>query len=59
MAPLFQRFIKEDGLLIVSGIIQSRAHEVTDQLQAVGFSVEELREDNDWVAAICRLKEHL
>ena len=59
MAPLFQRFIKEDGLLIVSGIIQSRAHEVTDQLEAVGFSVEELREDNDWVAAICRLKGHL
>lgn len=53
MAPLFQRFIKKDGTLIVSGIIESRAHEVTDRLEAVGFSIEEVREDNDWVAAVC------
>ena len=56
MAPLFQRFIKEDGILIVSGIIESRAHEVTDRLEAVGFSIEEVREENDWVAAVCKLK---
>lgn len=57
MAPLFKRFIKEDGILIVSGIIESRAHEVTNRLEAVGFSIEDMREDNDWVAAVCKLKK--
>ncbi len=56
MAPLFQRFIREDGTLIVSGIIESRAHEVINRLEAAGFSIKEVREDNDWIAAVCKLK---
>lgn len=59
MAPLFRRFIKEDGILIVSGIIESRAHEVTGRLEAAGFSIVEMREDNDWVAAVCKLKANV
>lgn len=55
MAPLFRRFLKRDGKLIVSGIINSRAHEVTDKLQKAGFTIEEIREDSDWIAAVCKL----
>ena len=57
MAPLFRRFLKSDGTLIVSGIIAERAEEVTAHLQEHGFAICELREENDWAAAICRFEK--
>jgi len=50
MTPLFDRWLKADGKLIVSGIIGSRADDVRNALEAGGFTVCECRQDNDWVA---------
>ena len=54
MAPLFARYLKEDGTLVVSGIISERAEEVTSHLEQHGFQVCELREENDWAAAVLK-----
>ena len=54
MAPLFARYLKPDGTLVVSGIIAERAQEVTSHLEQHGFAVSELREENDWAAAVLR-----
>ena len=54
MAPLFARYLKEDGTLVVSGIISERAEEVTSHLEQHGFAVVELREENDWAAAVLK-----
>ncbi len=55
MAPLFKRYVKPDGKLIVSGIIGERAEEVLAKLIKTGFVIEKQAEDNDWVAAIAHL----
>ena len=57
MGPLFARYLKADGTLIVSGIIAERAEEVTDHLREQGFRVCQLREENGWAAAVCRFAE--
>ena len=43
MAPLFPRFLKPDGTLILSGIITERADEVLETVTAQGFAVLEKR----------------
>lgn len=55
MAPLFVRFLKPTGTLIVSGIISERAEEVASRLEKEGFAVVALREENDWASAKLRL----
>lgn len=52
MAPLFARYLKKTGTLVVSGIISERAEEVLSVLRGSGFKVEEIREENDWAAAV-------
>lgn len=55
MAPLFPRFLKPDGTLILSGIITERADEVLETVTAQGFSVLEKREASGWCAVkLCR-----
>ena len=54
MAPLFARYLKKTGTLIVSGIIAERAEEVTGHLEEQGFRICQLREENGWAAAVCR-----
>ncbi len=56
MAPLFKACIKNSGLLIVSGIIDTRSEEVLEKLKETGFIIEEVKNDNNWVAAVCRLQ---
>lgn len=56
MAPLFKRYVKADGKLIVSGIIGERAEEVLAKLRETGFVIESQAEDNDWVAAMAHLR---
>lgn len=50
MSPLFEKIIKKDGILILSGIISERCHEVIDAVEAKGYTLIEKREANDWVA---------
>lgn len=55
MAPLFPRFLKPDGTLILSGIITERADEMLETVTAQGFAVLEKREASGWCAVkLCR-----
>ena len=51
LAPYFGEFLAQDGILLVSGIIEERADEVLDALKARGFW--EIRRDlsGGWAAA--------
>ena len=51
MSGLFAGFLKPNGRLIVSGIIDMRKDEVLDVIKAKGFVLDEIKEKEDWVAA--------
>lgn len=51
LAPDVGEYLAEGGVFIVSGIIEERAHEVLDALDAAGYRVEEERYENGWYAA--------
>ena len=50
MTPDIGRYMKDDAILIASGIITERAEEVTDALEAAGLYIVESIEDNGWCA---------
>ncbi len=52
MAPVFKKVLKDDGRLIVSGIIAQRADEVTNALVAEGFEVKKFDESQEWAAVV-------
>lgn len=54
MSGLFKGFLKPEGRLIVSGIIDMRKDEVLDVIKSQGFILDEIREKEDWVAASFR-----
>ncbi len=54
MSGIFGDFLKKDGYLIVSGIIEERAREVLDVLRDRGFTVLSVREKEGWAAALLR-----
>lgn len=47
-------FIKPNGKLIASGVINDRAEEVMTHLREVGFVIENVTEKNDWVAIVAQ-----
>lgn len=49
------RVLKKGGLFIGSGIIHLREKEVLDALEAAGFTILEVRNENDWRAVVARL----
>ena len=49
MLPIFKPMLKENGKLILSGIISPRSEQVTDALAANGFKVLDIKQENDWV----------
>ena len=51
MSPIFGGFLKPNGRLIISGIIDSRKDEVLDAVKAQGFELTEVRTKEDWTAA--------
>lgn len=51
LAPDVGKYLAKDGVFIVSGIIEERAHEVLDALDAAGYRVDEERYENGWYAA--------
>ena len=53
MAPLFPSFLKDNGILILSGIITERADRVLDTVTAYDFAVLERREASGW-CAVCQ-----
>jgi ribosomal protein L11 methylase PrmA len=54
MAPDIGAYMAEDGVLIVSGIIEERAEEVVSVLSENGFTVEDFRRENGWYAGVVR-----
>ena len=51
MSGLFAGFIKQDGKLVISGIIEPRKDEVLRAVQENGFELNEVKQKDDWVAA--------
>ena len=51
MSELFKMFLKQNGTLIVSGIIEGRKDEVIDAITNAGFSLIDYKEKDDWIAA--------
>ncbi len=54
MAPDIGAYLKENGRLIVSGIIGCRAAEVREALAAGGFTIVREVTENDWLAILCQ-----
>lgn len=53
MAPDVGVFLKKGGVLIASGIIESREAEVRAALEAGGLSVIEVDHEKDWTVLVC------
>lgn len=56
MKDYFYRYLKPDGILIISGIIDERKEEVTDAVTGAGFEITEFCEESDWAAVMLRKK---
>ena len=54
MSPIFPKFLKDNGILIISGIISERKDEVVETVKANGFEVIEAREKEGWAAVKLR-----
>ncbi|MBQ8746529.1 MAG: 50S ribosomal protein L11 methyltransferase [Clostridia bacterium] len=54
MAPDIGAFMKDGGVLIVSGIIEERAEEVLSVLRENGLSVIDSRRENGWYAGVVK-----
>ena len=54
LAPSVRRLMKEDGLFLTSGIIDTRADEVRETLEAAGFAIEEANNSEGWYSFLCR-----
>ena len=52
MAPVFKKVLKDDGYLLVSGIISERSGEVVDALEQNGLAVKEFAESQEWAAVV-------
>jgi ribosomal protein L11 methyltransferase len=48
LTPEFPRFLNNGGLLILSGIVETRKQEIVDALLGVGLSIVECKEENGW-----------
>lgn len=54
MSPIFEKFVKNGGTLILSGIITERADEVVEAVKSKGYTMLELREKDGWAAVSFR-----
>lgn len=57
LGKIAPRFLKPDGLFIVSGIICERLDEVTDSLKESGFNPVTIRTRGDWAALTLKLNK--
>lgn len=53
MSPFFRSFLKENGVLIISGIITQRLDEVKAALRENDITIESMTEREDWYALVC------
>ena len=52
MSGLFGGFLKEKGILVVSGIIDNRREEVLETIKSSGFELVKTKQSEDWNAAV-------
>ena len=57
MRELFRSLLKEDGRLILSGIISERADEVAAGMSEAGFEAVTVRERGGWTAILEKKKQ--
>lgn len=50
MSPIFPKFLRDNGILIISGIISERKEEVLETVKAHDFVVLEAKEKEGWAA---------
>ena len=50
MSPVFPKFLKDNGILIISGIISERKDEVVETVKSNGFEVLDTKEKEGWAA---------
>lgn len=50
----FKKYLKDDGILIISGIIDERKDEVIEKITEIGFTVEGIKELDGWVSVKLR-----
>ncbi|MGN1412126.1 MAG: 50S ribosomal protein L11 methyltransferase [Oscillospiraceae bacterium] len=50
----FKKYLKKDGILIISGIIDERKEEVINKITEIGFNVEGIKELDGWVSVKLR-----
>ena len=55
MSRIFPRLLKENGRLIVSGIIEERLDEVVSALKSAGLKIAEIKHDNSWCLIKCKI----
>lgn len=55
MCPYFKGFLKENGTVIVSGVITERLDEVLEALKENGIAIERIKEEKDWNAVLCKV----
>lgn len=58
MAPLFSGFLKKDGSLIVSGIIDERLDEVKNTLDNSGFKIFSEKHEDGWNAVLLSIGDN-
>ncbi|MBR2907155.1 MAG: 50S ribosomal protein L11 methyltransferase [Clostridia bacterium] len=56
MTPDVGAYLKDDGVLLASGIISERAADVIETFEKYGFTIAEKREENGWCALAVRKK---
>lgn len=54
LAPAAQVLMKDGGVFLTSGIIDSRADEVRSALERAGFTVQEADSSEGWFSFVCR-----
>ncbi len=54
LSPAVKPFVKNDGVYIVSGIIDTREAEVVEALNRCGFAIEHRYEQRGWLCLVCR-----
>lgn len=55
MCPFFKGFLKENGIVIVSGVITERLDEVKAALEENKIKIERITEEEGWNAILCRV----
>ena len=53
LASILPLFIEKAGVLIASGIIDTRKDEVITTLQQYGFTIKEVNENKGWIGLVC------